>query len=134
VCGKHAQRKIPEARGSKCKSDIYDLLISPTIQALGMRKRWSACRSLGFQVDRLPQPRPLHTRIVFVNQFTSDCCLGLIISYPVSWWPLSSVSARWHLRSTGFFEVFGLSSASSAAALIGVPRRNSASLLPFEGA
>src|SRR5262249_58372864 len=56
------------------------------------------------------------------------------ISYWISLRPLSSVSARWHLRSTGFFEVFGLSSASSAAALVRVPRRNSAYLLPFAGA
>ncbi len=42
--------------------------------------------SVGFQVDSCPgrvrnagRGRPLHTRTVFVNQFTSDCCLGLIM-------------------------------------------------------
>src|SRR5215472_12226871 len=55
-------------------------------QSRGHAQRWSPCRSLGFQVDSCPgrvrnagRGQPLHTRTVFVNQFTSDCCLGLII-------------------------------------------------------
>src|SRR5262249_20250668 len=56
------------------------------------------------------------------------------ISWWILWGPLSSLSARWHLRSIGFFAVFGLSSALSASALVRVPRRNLASLLRFAGA
>lgn len=71
--------------GRKCKSDIYDLLISPTIKALGMRKDGQLAARLGSRstVARGASATRAGVSLCAPNCVCEPvhicCCLGLIM-------------------------------------------------------
>ena len=86
ACGKTCSAQNPGGSRKKMQKRHLRSLDLADDQSIGHAQRWSACRSLGFQADRLPGARPQRGpgsafahRTVFVSHFTSDYCLGLIM-------------------------------------------------------